>query len=356
LPPSLHPISGQPYTWERHPVAALPMLAPSWFITPKVGLRAASYNLDHTDPGAQMSPHATIPWTSLDSGLVFERSARFFGEALTQTLEPRMYYVYAPYRNQDAFPIFDTALADFNYTQLFSENRFTGGDRFGDANQLTLAMSSRFLAQNGQESLRATIGQRYYFADERVGLTPTSTLRTSKSSDILGSVGGRLFRYWTFDTTAQYSRLQQETERFGVSFKYSPEVAKVLNASYRFTRGSVRQIDIASQWPIAAGWYGIGRYNYSFLDGRLLEGLAGVEYNAGCWAFRAVVTKVQAATQVVSTGLFFQIEFNGIGQVGTEDVVGLLQRNIPGYNVTNPRNPAAGPPSMQRPLPFPMAY
>ena len=339
-----------------NPVAALPMLAPSWFITPKVGLRAASYNLDHTDPGAQMSPHATIPWTSLDSGLVFERSARFFGEALTQTLEPRMYYVYAPYRNQDAFPIFDTALADFNYTQLFSENRFTGGDRFGDANQLTLAMSSRFLAQNGQESLRATIGQRYYFADERVGLTPTSTLRTSKSSDILGSVGGRLFRYWTFDTTAQYSRLQQETERFGVSFKYSPEVAKVLNASYRFTRGSVRQIDIASQWPIAAGWYGIGRYNYSFLDGRLLEGLAGVEYNAGCWAFRAVVTKVQAATQVVSTGLFFQIEFNGIGQVGTEDVVGLLQRNIPGYNVTNPRNPAAGPPSMQRPLPFPMAY
>jgi LPS-assembly protein len=339
-----------------NPVAAMPLLAPSWFVTPKVGLRAASYGLDHTDPGAEMSPHATIPWASLDSGLVFERSARFFGETLTQTLEPRMFYVYAPYRNQDAFPIFDTALADFNYTQLFSENRFTGGDRFGDANQLTLAMSSRFLTSNGQEGLRATIGQRYYFADERVGLTPTSALRTSNSSDILGSVGGRLFRYWTFDTTAQYSRLQQETERFQVSFKYNPEVAKVLNASYRFTRGSVRQIDLASQWPISAGWYGIGRYNYSFLDGRLLEGLAGVEYNAGCWVFRAVVTKVQAATQVVSTGFFFQIEFNGVGQVGTDDVVGLLSRNIPGYTVTNTRNPAAGVPSMQRPLPFQQVY
>ncbi len=339
-----------------NPVAAMPFLAPAWFVTPRVGLRAANYNLDHTDPGAEMSPHATIPWASLDSGLVFERSARFFGETLTQTLEPRMFYVYAPYRNQDAFPLFDTALADFNYTQLFSENRFTGGDRFGDANQLTLAMSSRFLTSNGQEALRATIGQRYYFADERVGLTPTAPLRTSNSSDILGSVGGRLFRYWTFDTTAQYSRLQQETERFQVSLKYNPEVAKVLNASYRFTRGTVRQIDLASQWPISAGWYGIGRYNYSFLDGRLLEGLAGVEYNAGCWVFRAVVTKVQAATQVAATGFFFQIEFNGVGQIGTEDVVGLLSRNIPGYTVTNTRNPATAVPSMQRPLPFQQVY
>jgi LPS-assembly protein len=287
---------------------------------------------------------------------VFERSARFFGDTLTQTLEPRLYYVKVPYRNQDAFPIFDTALADFNFTQLFSENRFTGGDRFGDADQLTLAMSSRFLTQSGQEALRATIGQRFYFEDERVGLTPDAALRTARASDILGSVGGRLFRYWTFDTTAEYNRLEQQTERFQVSFKYSPEVAKVLNASYRFTRGSVRQIDLATQWPISAGWYGVGRYNYSFLDGRLLEGLGGVEYNAGGWVFRAVVTKVQAATQVTSTGLFFQLEFNGIGQVGTEDVVGLLSRNIPGYTVTNPRNPAAGVPSMQRPLPFQQVY
>ena len=339
-----------------NPFVSVPFLAPSWFVTPKAGFRAATYNLDHTDPAAETTPHATIPWFSLDSGLVFERSARFFGDTLTQTLEPRLYYVKVPYRNQDAFPVFDTALADFNFTQLFSENRFTGGDRFGDANQLTLAMSSRFLTQNGREALRATIGQRYYFDDERVGLTPDATLRTARASDILGSVGGRLFRYWTFDTTAEYNRLEQQTERFGVSFKYNPEIAKVLNASYRFTRGSVRQVDIASQWPIAAGWYGIGRYNYSFLDGRLLEGLAGVEYNAGCWVFRGVVTKVQAATQVVSTGLFFQLEFNGVGQVGTEDVVGLLSRNIPGYTVTNPRNATAGPPSLQRPLPFQQVY
>ena len=110
----------------------------------------------------------------------------------TQTLEPRLFYVYVPYRNQDAIPIFDTALADFNYAQLFTENRFVGGDRFGDANQVTLALTSRFLrAERRRRRCARPSGQRYYFDAERVGLTPTSPLRTSNDSDILASVGGR---------------------------------------------------------------------------------------------------------------------------------------------------------------------
>ena len=339
-----------------NPLVEIPVLSPGWFLRPRLGLRDVSYQLEQTLPGQAVSPHASIPWFSFDSGLIFERSARFFGERLTQTLEPRLFYVKVPYRNQDEIPIFDTALADFNFSQLFSENRFTGGDRFGDANQVTLALTSRFLSQNGQEALRATIGQRYYFSDERVGLTPTSPLRTQHESDLLGSVGGRLFRHWTFDTTAQYSRFQKNTQVFNASLKYSPEVAKVLNASYRFTRDTVRQIDLATQWPISAGWYGVARYNYSFLDKRLLEGLAGVEYNAGCWVVRAVVTQVQAATDVTTTGFFLQLEFNGVGQVGTNDVVGLLSRNIPGYAVTNPSDPALVPPSRHRPLPFQQVF
>jgi LPS-assembly protein len=339
-----------------NPVLSLPFIRPGGFFTPKLGLRQAGYDLERTQPGQDTSPRVSIPWFSADTGLIFEREARFFGERLTQTLEPRLFYVNVPYRNQDAIPIFDTALADFNFPQLFSENRFTGGDRFGDADQATLALSSRFLTEGGREAFRATIGQRYYFRDERVGLTPTSPLRTSLESDVLGSVGGRLFRHWTFDATAQYSRLQQRTERYTASLRYNPEIAKVLNASYRFSRGTLRQIDLSAQWPISAGWYGVGRYNYSFLDGQLLEGLAGVEYNAGCWVFRAVVTRVQAAAQVAATGFFLQLEFNGVGQIGTDDVVGLLSRNVPGYTVTNPSDPSRAPPSLQRRLPFEQVF
>jgi LPS-assembly protein len=347
-------LEGTRYT--LNPVLSLPLLRPGGFLTPKIGVRHVGYNLTRADPGRSRTPDVSIPWFSADTGLVFERNARFFGENLTQTLEPRFFYVNVPYRNQDEIPLFDTALADFNFPQLFTENRFTGGDRFGDANQATLALSSRFLTQGGQETLRATIGQRYYFRDERVGLTPTSPLRTSLESDALASVGGRLFRHWTFDATTQYSRLQQRTERYTASVRYNPEAAKVLNASYRFNRAAIRQIDLSTQWPVAAGWYGVARYNYSFLDKRLLEGLAGIEYNAGCWVFRAVVQRVQAATQVAATGFFLQLEFSGVGQIGTDDAVALLSRNVPGYTVTNPRDPAAAPPSLRRPLPFEQVF
>jgi LPS-assembly protein len=338
------------------PSFALPLLTPGWFLTPRAGLRQVSYNLNRTVPGQTTSPHVEIPWFSADTGLIFEREARFFGDTLTQTFEPRVFYVNVPYRNQDQLPIFDTAVADFNFPQLFTENRFTGGDRFGDANQVTLAATSRFLNPNGREAFRGTLGQRYYFRDERVALTPGGPLRTSLESDLLASVGGRLFRYWAFDSTLQYNRHDQRAERYTASVRYNPEVAKVVNASYRFSRSTIRQIDLSTQWPIAAGWYGVGRYNYSFLDKRLLEGLAGVEYNAGCWVFRAVVQRVQAAAQVAATGFFLQLEFNGVGQIGTDDAVALLSRNVPGYAVTNPRNEALAPPGARTRLPFEQVF
>jgi LPS-assembly protein len=335
-------------------VVAMPILTPGWYVTPKGGIRHMSYGLNRLAPGQLSSPTAAIPWFSVDSGLIFERDARFFGETLTQTLEPRLFYVYIPYKNQDSLPVFDTGLSDFNFPQLFTENRFGGGDRFGDANHLTFAMTSRFL-QSGGEAFRATVGQRYYFRDERVGL-PGQPLRTSTESDLLGSVGGRLFRHWTFDATTQYNRHLQRAERYTAAVRYNPEPAKVVSASYRFSRNFIRQVDLSGQWPVAPGWYAVGRYNYSFLDKRLLEGLAGFEYNAGCWVFRAVVQRVQAAAQVSSTGFFFQLEFNGVGQIGTADAAELLRRSVPGYSVSNPRDPTLAPPSLRRALPFEQIY
>jgi LPS-assembly protein len=338
------------------PTLSLPLLAPGYFVLPKAGLRAVSYDLQNVAPGQPRRQNVNIPWLSVDGGLIFDRPARLFGEAVTQTLEPRFYYVYVPYRAQDQIPVFDTALADFNYSQLFTENRFAGGDRFGDANQYTLALTSRVLGADGREALRATIGQRYYKQNERVGLTPTSTLRTSDSSDLLASLGGRLHRDWTFDGTVQFDTHQDRWQRYGAALRYSPEIAKVVNASYRYLRGEQRMIDLSGQWPFATGWYAVGRYTYSIQDKVLLEGLAGVEHNAGCWVFRAVVQRIQAATQVSSTAFYLQLEFNGLGQVGTGDAADFLRRNLPGYAPTNPANPALAPPSLRRALPFEQVF
>jgi LPS-assembly protein len=338
------------------PSVAAPRLTPGWYFTPKAGLRYTSYQLDLEASGVPGNPSVAVPWLSVDSGLVFERESRWLGDSSTQTLEPRIFYVFVPYRGQEHLPVFDTTLADFNYPQLFTENRFVGGDRFGDANQVTLALTTRFLQSSGQEALRATIGQRFYFADERVGLTQGTSLRRATESDVLASIGGRPFQHWTFDATSQYNPYRNRAEKYGASVRYAPEIAKVINASYRFQSEILRQIDLSAQWPIAAGWYGVGRYNYSLLDGRLLEGLAGAEYNAGCWIFRFVVQRIQAAAQVSSTALVFQLEFNGVGQIGTAEATQLLRRDVPGYSVINRTDPQLAAPSARPRLPFEQVF
>ncbi len=336
-----------------NPTLTAPFLAPGYFVTPKIGMRHADYHLTHLAPGQPDKQSVSLPWMSVDSGLIFDRGVNWFGQPLTQTLEPRLFYVYAPNRNQSQMPLFDTALSDFNYAQIFTENRFAGGDRFGDANQLTLAASSRLLTPNGEELLRATIGQRYYLADEKVGLTPTSLLRTRNQSDLLAAVGGRLGPNFSFDSAVQYNPQLSRAERYSVSARYAPEIAKVVNASYRFNRETqIKQIDLTGQWPVATGLYAIGRWNYSVSDSRLLEGIAGFEYNAGCWVFRGAFQRLQAASQTTSTGIFFQLEFNGFGGIGSNDIVSLLRRSVPGYAVTNPTQGSLVPPSMQPRLPF----
>ena len=340
-----------------NPTITAPYLTPGFFFTPKAGLHYAGYNLDRAAIGQPDRQTVTVPWLSLDSGLVFERATTVMGREYNQTLEPRLFYVRAPYRNQDNVPLFDTALADFNYTQLFSENRFAGGDRFGDANQLTAAATTRLLFPNGQEFLRATIGQRFSFNDQRVGLTPGAP-NTTRSSDLLASVGARVAQHWNFDATVQYDPRLRQNDRAGVNLRYSPELAKFVNFGYRFNRDAlnpINQVDISGQWPIRQGWYAVGRYNYSFFDGRLLEGVGGLEYNAGCWVVRFVVQRLQVATQLASVSYYVQLELNDLAKIGS-DPFDLLRRAIPGYTATNARTDQPIPSSLQRRLPFEQVY
>jgi LPS-assembly protein len=362
----VHPTLVQGTRSSATPTLAFPHLSPGGYFTPKLGMRAMAYDLDRAPGTGPAAPRAAIPWLSVDSGLTFDRQSALFGEAATQTLEPRLFYVYVPYHNQDDIPLFDTTLADFNYPQLFSENRFVGGDRFGDANQLTAALTSRFLFADGVEGLRATIGQRFSFTDQRVLLVDpnaapgttsvASTTPPANKSDVLASIGGRFRTRWTYDLTTQFDPASHRLQRYGAAARYSPEVAKVLNISYRYQRDVLRQVDISGQWPIGRGWYGVGRYNYSFLDQRLLEGLAGAEYNAGCWVFRAVVQRLQAAANVASTALVFQLEFTGVGQIGTAEAVQLLSREVPGYSAVNRGDPTLAPPPARSQLPFEQRY
>jgi LPS-assembly protein len=319
-----------------YPSLSLPLVTAGSFLTPKIGVHSTRYQLDHVVGGALTDPTRVVPITSLDGGLIFERQAEVGGRSFVQTLEPRAFYLKVPFRDQSQIPLFDTANADFNYAQIFSENSFAGGDRIADANQLTLAVTSRLLGrQSGQEAVRATVGQRYYLADQKVTLDSTSTPRTYKTSDWLAAISGRISSYWTAETAVQYNPREQREERFTASARYQPELFKTLNMSYRYLRNQVQQIDVSAQWPLGnSGWYGIGRYNYSLRDRRVVEGLGGFEYNGDCWVARIVVQRFAVATSQATNALFIQLELNGFSRLGSNPLE-TLKRNIPGYSRLN---------------------
>jgi LPS-assembly protein len=316
-----------------YPTLRLPLTNSYGFLTPQIGWHSTYYSLDDRAPVRHISRN--LPIFSLDSGVTFERPFHFAGQDYAQTLEPRAYYVYAPYRDQSAIPVFDTALLDFSYAQMFTENQFIGGDRVNDANQLTVAVTSRFTeASSGLERLQVTLGQRYYFSAQQVTLLATDTPRTSNATDLLAAVSGQITRDWRIDTAWQFDTQNGTTIRQNIGASYRPGPGRVLNLSYRFIDQTTEQVDFSAQWPLARRWYGMFRYNYSIQDSKLVEGLAGFEYNAGCWALRAVLQRLATKENQSTDAFFIQLELNGMGRIGSNPL-DVLKHSVPGYRPSN---------------------
>ncbi|HZW21509.1 LPS-assembly protein LptD, partial [Noviherbaspirillum sp.] len=315
-----------------NPRIAYPILRPGYFITPRLSLHSTRYQLDRNTPGAADNLSRTLPTVSLDSGLVFERDARFFGNAMIQTLEPRLFYVYTPYKDQSAFPNFDTAEADLSFAQLFSENRFIGSDRISDANQLTAAVISRYIEPTGAERMRFAVGQRFYFTEQRVTL---GGARNESRSDLLVSAYGQLTRAFSVEGNVQYSQTLDSMSRANYGVRWQPAPKRVLNLQYRRDRvNNLEQIDVSGQWPLAQRWYGVARVNYSLPDSKVAEGLLGMEYKADCWVFRIVGQRTPTATGQTNSALFFQLELNGLTRLGSNPL-DAIRANIPGYQLVN---------------------
>jgi LPS-assembly protein len=324
-----------------YPSLSLPLIGPGAFFTPKLGVNYTHYSLDQVSPPTPDTISRTVPIFSVDSGLVFDRATD--RQAVLQTLEPRIYYLYIPFRDQNQIPLFDTALADFNYAQIFSENMFSGGDRINDANQLTLALTSRTLrAANGQELLRGTVGQRYYFKDQQVTLNPGDTPRTARSSDWLGAVSGRFTDHFGAEAILLYNGQDNHADKLTVTTRYQPEALRTFSLSYRFLRDQIRQVDLSGQWPLFGRWFAVGRLSYSLSDSRIVEGLGGFEYGAGCWVSRIVMQRFALTAGSSTSSVFLQLELNGFSQLGSNPLEA-LKHNIPGYQPINVPPPQMGP-------------
>ena len=336
--------------FSTYPSISFPMNKPYGYVTPKLGVNYTSYNLDNISSSPMQTgawinydktADRTLPIFSLDSGLFFERDTSIVSRNYTQTLEPRLFYVYIPYQDQSHLPVFDTGLTDLNMGTLFTENQYSGGDRINNANQLSASISSRMIdADTGEQRLAATIGQRFYFDDQKVGL-PNEVLRSGTSSDFVASATAHLVNKWNLDAAWQYNTDTGDTIKANFGARYNPMPGKVLNFGYRFTKDNLDQVNMSTQWPLGNRFYGLARLNYSLRDKSFIENIGGIEYDAGCWQSRFVFQRVQTIS--VATGptsplpsgpanyaIFFQLELGGMASIGANPLQ-LINRNIPGY-------------------------
>ena len=309
------------------PTVSLPLEGNAWFLTPSFALRHTQYQLKNSTTGDNLS--RTLPITSLDSGLFFERDTGSAEHPMVQTLEPRLYYLYVPYKDQDNLPVFDSAAYDFSFGQLFRDNRFSGSDRQADANQLTVALTSRLQdASNGEELARASIGQIHYFADRRVTL-PGTTITERQSSDVVAELGVRPAHALDLSASTRWNPHDDQTEVLTTRMSYRPDPGRLLSFDYRFRRDqSLRQTDLIAYWPVSPRWRLLARWNYDLETKRTLEGVGGLAYEDCCWALHLVLRqRLDTVTLTTDHSFYLTLELKGLSTLG-RSLEDELQRGI----------------------------
>jgi LPS-assembly protein len=334
--------------WHALGAVARPWREPGWRLLPRLSFNAAAYDLEQPLPGDGRSRISRmIPTASVDSGLEFERRTEAFGRPVHQSLEPRLMYVYTPYREQSDQLAFDSAPKDFNFSSIFSENAFSGIDRVSDANQLTAGITTRLVdLDSGVELLRLGIVQRYNIEPQRNAPLEEPQRRFSDVL-LLGSTG--VLRDWLLDASVQYNADVQRTVRSILSARYSPGPFRTVGATYRLTRDARdplsgidnEQLALGWQWPLASigrqgrcggQLYTVGRVNYSVTDSRVTDSILGFEFDAGCWIGRIVAERLSTGRAEATTRLMLQLELVGLSRLGTNPLKA-LKENIPGYRL-----------------------
>jgi len=344
----------QPNAQRSYALAQLsrPFLAPAGFVVPRLQVHATNYAFDGLLANGQRSASRVLPTFSLDSGLVFERDAQFFGRGFLQTLEPRAFYTYTPYRDQRYLPVYDTAATDFNFATIYTENAFGGNDRIADNNLLTLGVTTRLLeADSGAETARFGIAQRLRFSDQKVTM-PGAQVVSERLSDVLLGAAINWTPQWGLDSTLQYNPKEGRSMRTTIGARYSPGPYRTVSAAYRMQKVTdlitepSKQLDVGWQWPLGAlwgdtrssaaqgagRWYSVGRLNYSLRDRKLVDTVVGLEYESCCWIGRVVLERLQRSVEASSTRVMVQLEFSGFSRLSLgANPLAALREHVPRY-------------------------
>lgn len=363
-PNDLQPVPQGP-RYHANPILSFPQVRPWGYVTPEVQLVENYYNLHSGNVLSENAVNRTIPRTSIDSGLTFERSTSWLNRSYTQTLEPRLYYLYVPYQNQSIVPAFDSAYMIFNNDQLFRANRFSGFDRISDANQLAYGATTRWISEStGQEKASASIGQLRYFDERRVQLCYSVNGVCVDSPLMLGYVSPvadyspiasratyQVNSTWSASGDYVWDVYSNATNNGDVNLHYRPAINQMVNVGYSYLVGGnlidlqgariqtnpLHQATISYGWPITDKWSTLGAYSYNISEGYSMMTFAGVQYDTCCWAMRVLgghtfQTLGTDGEPEYNNNVYFQVLLKGLGSVATSDPASIIQSYLPGYS------------------------
>lgn len=326
-----------------NPSVSIPIETASSFLKPKFSVQHTQYYLTDQPTGKPNNINRTLPVFSVDSGLFFEKDFKIADSGYMHTIEPRLFYLYIPEEDQKDIPIFDTSTFDFNYGSLFRENRFSGKDRIQDANQVTVAMTTRLLdSDSGVERLNLSVGEIFYFKDRKVVISGEP--ETNQLSNVVAELSGQLSDHISFTSGMQWNPDVNDFTRAQFDIRYRNQPEQIINLGYRYRRdnpllaASIIQTDASFRWPLYDNWYGVGRWQYSLKFNSTKESFLGLEKESCCWRFRVVWRRFtnQLSNSTVADeakmdeGLFLQIELKGLTSFG-DKVDDFLERNLNGY-------------------------
>ncbi|KTC87092.1 organic solvent tolerance protein [Legionella brunensis] len=370
--------------YHLNPVLAFPQMKPWGFLTPSVEVVENYYDVSRNNYASlnDSNPlnnygfpvtaktvnqyNRTIPRYGVDSGLFFERSTSFFDRPLTQTLEPRLYYLYVPFSNQTPIPVYDSGYMIFNVDQLFRKNRFSGFDRIGDTNQLSYAVTTRWLSdETGMEKANFSIGQTRYFADRRVQLcqNPAGTCRDNpftlgylspiaEYSPIASRAMYHFNSSWILTGDYVWNPYVHATNNGRLNLHYQPGANRIINFGYsylvsgditqvarsRVNISPLHQLTLAYAWPFTERWSSLGGYNYNISKDYPMMSFLGIQYDSCCWALRLIggrsfqsLNTKSTAQPTYNNNVYLQILLKGLGSVGNSDPASTIHTYLPTY-------------------------
>jgi len=318
------------------PSVSLPLTHPAAELTFLGSLHYTQYDLKRTEAGARDNPDRVVPILSIDSKVFFERDSSFFGTGYLHTLEPRLQYLYIPYRDQSHLPNFDSTAITTSYSQLFSESKFTGGDRITDANQITYGLTSRYISlESGAEVLVANLGQTFHFANDRLTASGNPVRRESWS-DVELSLTFQPIQPLKIEGAWTRNQQTRQIDKRELKLQYKTDSEHIFNINHKFTRDSAETLEISTIWRLTPGWQLIARQHDDLRDNRELETVYGIQYDSCCWGIRLVNRRHylgSSPTQPYENTLYLELELKGLSSFGQKKQIDThLNRGILGYS------------------------